>query len=88
MMWLFNKSLSYLWKILSMDLILSLGDKHYLIKSSLNLLSEDIRLSYLIGTSDLGSYQDDPLSYLEQAYLVFGLVDDIIKFWELKAYTC
>ena len=46
MMWLFNKSLS-------MDLILSLGDKHYLIKTSLDFLLEDIRLFYLIGHLDL-----------------------------------
>ena len=63
-----------------MDLILSLGDKRYLIKTSLDFLSEDIRLSNIIRTSDLGSYQDDSISYLEEAYLVFGLMDIIIRF--------
>ena len=31
---------------------------------------------------------DNVLSYQEQAHLVFGLMDVIIRFWEHTVYTC
>ena len=70
----FNLILSYLWEIT-------------ILSTSLDLLSEDIRLSYLIRHL-IWILSRWTIIISEEGYLVFGLMDIIIRFWEHTAYTC
>ena len=68
-------------------LILSLEDNDLILSTSLDLLSEDIQLSNLIGHL-IWILSRWTIIVSREGYLVFGSMDIIIRFWEHTAYTC